>query len=76
MITIVGNQKSIKRKSEKIKEIKIKEHEWAAERNIKEEILEIPRNIWKWNHNDPKSMDHCKSSSKREVIVIGAYFRK
>ena len=36
-------------------------------RNIKEEILEIPRNIWKWNHNDPKSMDHCKSSSKREV---------
>ena len=25
------------------------------------------RNEWKWKHNNPKPMGHCKSSSKREV---------
>ena len=27
----------------------------------------IPCNKWKWKHNVPKSMDHIKSSSKREI---------
>ena len=27
----------------------------------------IPGDKWKWKHNDPKSMEWSKSSSKREV---------
>ena len=34
---------------------------------IKEEILKIHRNKWQQKHNNPKPMEHSKSSSKREV---------
>ena len=27
----------------------------------------IPRDKWKWKHNNPKPMGHSKSISKREV---------
>ena len=26
-----------------------------------------PRDKWKWEHNDPKPMEHSKSTSKSEV---------
>ncbi len=34
---------------------------------IKEKIKKIPRDKWKWKHNNPKPMGYSKSSSKREV---------
>ena len=34
------------------------------------------RNEWKWKHNNPKPMGHCKSSAKGKVIAIQAYLKK
>ena len=34
------------------------------------------RNKWKWKHNNPKPMGHCKSSAKRKVQTIQAYLKK
>ena len=28
------------------------------------------RNEWKWKHNNPKPMGHCKSSAKEKVHSI------
>ena len=28
------------------------------------------RNEWKWKHNNPKPMEHCKSSAKGNVHSI------
>ena len=36
---------------------------WRNQRGNKK----IPRDKWKWKHNDPKPMGCSKSSSKREV---------
>ena len=41
-------------------------NQWITE-EIKVEIKKIPGDNWKWKHNDPKSMGHSKSSSKKEV---------
>ena len=41
-------------------------NQWITE-EIKEEIKKIPRDKWKWKHDDPQPMGHRKSSSKREV---------
>ena len=41
-------------------------NQWIIE-EIKEEIRKIPGHKWNKKHNDPKSMEHSKSSSKREV---------
>ena len=30
----------------------------------------IPWNKWKWGHNNPKSVGHCKSNPKREIHSI------
>ena len=30
----------------------------------------IPGEKWKWKHNDPKTMEHSKSSSKSKVYII------
>ena len=37
------------------------------QKKIKEEILKIPWDKWKWKHNIPKSMGFRKSSSKIKV---------
>ena len=34
---------------------------------ITEEIKNLHRNEWKWKHNNPKPVGHCKSSPKGEV---------
>ena len=39
---------------------------WITE-EIKEEVKKILRDKWKWKHNDPKTLERSKSSSKREV---------
>ena len=39
----------------------------TTKKKIKEEILKIPWDKWKWKHNIPKSMGFGKSSSKRKV---------
>ena len=31
------------------------------------EEMKICRNKWKWKHNNPKPMGHCKSSAKGKV---------
>ena len=31
------------------------------------EEMKICRNKWKWKHNNPKPMGHCKSSAKWKV---------
>ena len=36
----------------------------------------IPREKWKWKHDDPKPMRHSKSSSKREVYRIQTQLQK
>ena len=38
-----------------------------ANDNIKEEILKVHGNKWKWKHNSPKTLGCSKSSFKREV---------
>ena len=40
---------------------------WWITEEIKEEIKRIPRDKWKWKHNNPKPMGCGKSSSKMEV---------
>ena len=32
----------------------------------------LHRNEWKWKHNNPKPMGHCKSSAKGKVHSITA----
>ena len=34
------------------------------------------RNEWKWKHNNPKSVGHCKSSAKGRFIAIQAYLKR
>ena len=34
---------------------------------IKKEIKHMHRNEWKWKHNNPKPVEHCKSSAKGKV---------
>ena len=29
----------------------------------------IPWDKWKWKHNNPKSMEHSKSSSNKEIHI-------
>ena len=43
-------------------------NQWMKSVEIKEEIKKkIPRDTWKWKHNDPKPTGHSKSNSKKEV---------
>ena len=44
---------------------------WRNQRKLK-----IPRDKWKWKHDNPKPMQHSKSISMREVIATQAYFRR
>ena len=37
---------------------------------IIEEIKKMHKNKWKWKHNNPKPMGHCKSSAKGKVHSI------
>ena len=39
--------------------------QWDQGRNQK-----IPWNRWKWEHNNPKSVEHMNSSPKREIHSI------
>ena len=41
-------------------------NQWIIE-EVKEEMKKIPRDKWKWKHDNPKLMGCSKSSSKREV---------
>ena len=34
------------------------------------------RNEWKWKHNNPKPVGHCKCTAKGQVIAIQAYLKK
>ena len=34
------------------------------------------RNEWKWKHNNPKPVGHCKSSPKGKVHSNQAYLKK
>ena len=34
------------------------------------------RNEQKWKHNNPKPVEHCKSSAKGKFIAIEAYLKK
>ena len=36
-------------------------------KEIKKRNQNMHRNEWKWNHNNPKPMGHCKSSAKGMV---------
>ena len=40
--------------------------QWITE-DIKRGNQKIPRDKWKWKHDDLEPMRHSKSSSKREV---------
>ena len=33
-------------------------------------------NEWKWKHNNPKPVEHCKSSAKEKVHSKQAYLKK
>ena len=34
------------------------------------------RNEWKWKHNNPKPMGHCKTVLRGRLIAIQAYLKK
>ena len=34
------------------------------------------RNEWKWKHNNPKPVGHCKSSAKGKLQAVQAYLKK
>ena len=42
------------------------ENQWITEKKERGN-QKIPRNKWKWKHDDPKPMGCSKSNSKREV---------
>ena len=51
----------------------------AIHRRNKKINKNMHRNEWKWKHNNPKPMGHCKNSAKRKVhsnIVIPKETRK
>lgn len=45
-------------------------NKWLLGKEIKEEILKIPADEWKWKHKNPKSMEHSDRSSKGKFIEI------
>ena len=45
-------------------------------RRNKKRNKNMHRNKWKWKHDNPKPMGHCKSSAKGKVHSIKAYLKK
>ena len=43
---------------------------------IKKRNKTMHRNEWKWKHNNPKPVGHCKSGPKGKFIAIQAYLKK
>ena len=42
-------------------------NQWVTEEDKKEIKKKIPRDRWKWKHDDPKPIGCYKSSSKNDV---------
>ena len=42
----------------------------SAHRRNQKRNQNMHRNKWKWKHNNPKPMGHCKSSANRKVHSI------
>ena len=59
--------------------VKAKQHtaEWPTNhRRNQKRNQNVHRNEWKWKHNNPKPVGHCKSSAKGKFIAIQAYLKK
>ena len=50
-------------------------NQWTT-KEIKEEIKRIPKDGWKWRHDDLNLWDAAKAVLRRKFIVIQAYPRK
>ena len=52
--------------------------EWTAtnHRRNQKRNQNLHRNEWKWKHNNPKPVGHCKSVLRGNFIAIQAYLKK
>ena len=50
-------------------------NQWITE-EIKEDIRKLPRDKWKWKHNNPKLMVTAKAILRGKFIVTQSYLKK